>query len=155
MIKVEQITDLSSGVYAITGPCSMSSPCPGPSCPTHGTRQPDEPTEATDPTVEIAYLKATIADLKTERYQARWDLEGWAARAESAETELAQLRAFATVGQLSAAHVGQLVRIDGQEHVVSAVEHFWDGTSVRCAVGERFTWRRFESSTPCQVVEGQ
>lgn len=42
----------------------------------------DEPTCLPDPTVEIAYLKATIADMKAELEQARSDLaeaydQGW------------------------------------------------------------------------------
>lgn len=35
-VPIASITDTTPGVYKVTGPCSLSSPCPGPSCPTHG-----------------------------------------------------------------------------------------------------------------------
>ena len=32
------ITDTDHGVYKLTGPCSMSDPCPGDTCHEHGTK---------------------------------------------------------------------------------------------------------------------
>ena len=40
MIRISDIRDDVHGVYAATGPCSMATPCPGDSCPTHGRRPP-------------------------------------------------------------------------------------------------------------------
>lgn len=37
-VPIDSITDTSRGIYAVTGPCSMSSPCPGESCPEHGSK---------------------------------------------------------------------------------------------------------------------
>lgn len=39
-VPIDSITDTSRGIYKVTGPCSMSSPCPGESCPEHGSKAP-------------------------------------------------------------------------------------------------------------------
>lgn len=40
MVSIDSITDTSRGIVKLTGPCSMSSPCPGLTCPEHGTSNP-------------------------------------------------------------------------------------------------------------------
>ena len=37
-VPIASITDTASGIYAITGPCSMADPCPGDTCREHGTQ---------------------------------------------------------------------------------------------------------------------
>ena len=37
-VPIASITDTSHGVYRLTGPCSMSDPCPGDTCREHGTK---------------------------------------------------------------------------------------------------------------------
>lgn len=39
MVSIDSITDTSRGIVKLTGPCSMSSPCPGITCPEHGLSQ--------------------------------------------------------------------------------------------------------------------
>lgn len=40
MVSIDSITDTSRGIVKLTGPCSVSSPCPGLTCPEHGTSNP-------------------------------------------------------------------------------------------------------------------
>lgn len=39
MVSIDSITDTSRCIVKVTGPCSMSSPCPGLTCPEHGMKR--------------------------------------------------------------------------------------------------------------------
>ena len=50
-VPISSISDHGSGIYAVTGPCSMASPCPGETCAEHGRHI---------PTVSVVPLSWTV-----------------------------------------------------------------------------------------------